>query len=51
MWLWLAAVAPIQPLAWEPPYAAGAVLESKKKKAQDLMGEILILDEGEREQE
>ena len=27
----LAAVAPIQPLAWEPPYAAGAALKSRKK--------------------
>ena len=33
-WLWhrLAAVTPIRPLAWEPPYAAGAALKSKKKK-------------------
>ena len=28
----LAAVAPIGPLAWEPPYAAGTALKSKKKK-------------------
>ena len=26
------AVAPIRPLAWEAPYAAGAALKSKKKK-------------------
>ena len=26
-----AATAPIQALAWEPPYAASAVLESKKQ--------------------
>ena len=34
LWLWcrLAAVASIRPLAWEPPYAAGAALKSKKKK-------------------
>jgi len=32
LWPWLAAVAPIGPLAWEPPYAAGAALKSKKKK-------------------
>ena len=34
LWLWYrpAAVAPIQPLAWEPPYAVSAVLKSKKKK-------------------
>ena len=33
LWLWLrpAAVAPISPLAWEPPYATGAN-EKKKKK-------------------
>ena len=30
LWLWLAAAAPIQPLAWELPYAAGAALKSKK---------------------
>ena len=28
----LAAVAPIQPLAWELPYATGEALKSKKKK-------------------
>ena len=35
-WLWLwrrpAAVVLIRPLAWEPPYATGAALKSKKKK-------------------
>ena len=33
-WLWSrpAAVALIQPLAWEPPYAAGAALKSGKDK-------------------
>ena len=33
LWLWhrLAAAAPIRPLAWEPPYAAGAALKRKKK--------------------
>ena len=38
--LWLgcgpAAVASIGPLAWEPPYATGAALKSKKKKVSDL---------------
>ena len=31
LWLWrrLAAKAPIQPLAWEPPYALGVALKSK----------------------
>ena len=34
LWLWcrLAAIAPIQPLAWEPPYAVGSVLKLKKEK-------------------
>ena len=34
LWLWrrLAALAPIRPLAWEPEYAMGEVLKSKKEK-------------------
>ena len=34
VWLWRrpAATVPIQPLAWESPYAAGAALKKKKKK-------------------
>ena len=34
LWLWCrpAATAPVQPLAWEPPYAAGAALQRNKKK-------------------
>ena len=33
LWLWrmLAAAALIRPLAWEPPCAAGAALEKRKK--------------------
>ena len=33
-WLWcrLAAAAPIWPMAWELPYAAGVALKRKKKK-------------------
>ena len=33
LWLWrmLEVVAPIQPLAWELPYAVGAPLKSKNK--------------------
>ena len=31
-WLWPAAVAATQPLAWEPPYATGAAQKSKKEK-------------------
>ena len=34
LWLWLAAVAPIQPLAWELPYATDAALKRKKQKLQ-----------------
>ena len=32
LWLWPVATAPIQPLAWEHPYAAGAALKSQKDK-------------------
>ena len=34
LWLWYrpAAVAPIRPLTWEPPYAAGEALKSRKKQ-------------------
>ena len=34
LWLWrtLAATAPIQPLAWGPPYAVGAALEMAKRQ-------------------
>ena len=34
LWLWYrpAAIAPIQPLTWELPYAAGVALKTKKKK-------------------
>ena len=39
--LWLsyrpAAVAPIQPLAWELPYAMGTALKSRKKKIQEIL--------------
>ena len=33
LWLWrrLAATAPISPLAWEPPYAAGGALKRQEK--------------------
>ena len=34
LWLWCrsAAVAPIRPPAWEPPYVVGVDLKSRKKK-------------------
>ena len=43
LWLWyrLAAVAPIGPLAWEPPYAVGVALKKKKKKKKkDILAHI-----------
>ena len=39
MWLWLwcrlAATAPIQPLAWEPPYAVDAALKRQKIEEEE----------------
>ena len=34
LWLWHrpAAIAPIRPLTWEPPYAPGAALEKAKRQ-------------------
>ena len=34
LWLWCrpVAIAPIRPLAWEPPYAMGTALEKAKKQ-------------------
>ena len=34
LWFWskLAAIAPIRPLDWEPPYATGMALKRQKKK-------------------
>ena len=34
LWLWLrpVTIAPIRPLAWEPPYAAGVALEKAKRQ-------------------
>ena len=49
LWLWRkpAATAPIGPLAWEPPYVAGAALEKAKrqkdKKKRVIPGERLEL--------
>ena len=36
LWLWCrpAAIARIRPLAWEPPYGAGAALEMAKRQKQ-----------------
>ena len=37
-WLWPrpAATAPIRPLAWEPPYAVGAALKTKRPPQQNI---------------
>ena len=35
LWLWPAAAAPIQPLAWEPPIAAGAAPKRPKEKRKN----------------
>ena len=37
LWLWRrpAATAPIGPLAWEPPHAAGAALEKAKRQKKN----------------
>ena len=42
LWLWSrpAAVAPIPPLAREPPYAMGAALKSKKQTKKDFDGDM-----------
>ena len=39
LWLWyrLAAVALIQPLAWEPPYVMGAALKKERKERNSLL--------------
>ena len=36
LWLWHrpVATAPIRPLAWDPPYAAGAALKGQKTKTK-----------------
>ena len=48
LWLWCrpAAVAPIRPLAWEPPYAVGAALKrqkDKRKRKEDIFGTDLFV--------
>ena len=49
LWLWcrLTATAPIQPLAWEPPYASGAAEEwqkdKKKKKKKKMNSRVHML--------
>ena len=51
LWLWYrpAATALIRPLAWEPPYAAGAALEKTKKKIffEMITSAIIVMKEKE----
>ena len=35
LWCRPAAVAPVELLAWDPPYAAGVALKSKKKRKKN----------------
>ena len=48
LWLWSkpAATAPIRPLVWEPPYAAGAALKRQKtkKEKKELTVHVLIIN-------
>ena len=37
LWLWPAAVAPIQPLAWESSYALGVALKRQKTKKEKVL--------------
>ena len=41
LWCRLVTVAPVQPLAWEPPYASGAALKSQKKKKKEKKGKMV----------
>ena len=44
LWLWcrLVATAPIQPLAWEPPYTAGAALKDPPKNIYVYFGAVIF---------
>ena len=48
LWLWcsrLAAVAPVRPLAWEPPCAADVALKTnKQKKTLFFLGKIHLVN-------
>ena len=50
LWLWHRpeATAPIRPLAWEPPYAAGAVLEKDKKTEKEKKRNKSIAEKSDR---
>ena len=36
LWLWGRPAALIQPVAWEPPYAAGAALKRKENQTKEI---------------
>jgi len=42
LWLWCrpVALAPVQPLAWEPPYTMGVALKSKNKQTNKTKKQI-----------
>ena len=44
LWLWCksAAIAPIQPLAWELPYATGVALERQKDKKKKRICTLIL---------
>jgi len=52
LWLWRrpASIAPVRPLAWEPPYAEGAALEkakkTKEKKKKGTAPGVLVVAQG-----
>ena len=44
LWLWCrpAAIAPIRPLAWEPPYAMGAAQEMIKRQKKNAFNQCSV---------
>ena len=42
LWCWLATVAPIGPLAWEPPCVASVALKSKERKEKKITAKNFI---------
>ena len=43
LWCRLAATAPVQPLAWEPPYAGDAALKRQKGKNKNLQSGVPVV--------
>ena len=44
LWLWrrLTAIAPMRPLAWEPPHVAGVALKRPKKKKKNIATKTIM---------